>query len=567
MHHAQPTWWCVAEIIARVLLGIDAPRGVAPPCRTLRTRILAVEVPQAVQGQLAPSWCLVVDNDSLRAVSKTELQLVVGHLGPVEHGEVALRPLTVFIGRNNTGKTYVAQALYACRQAVRSVMPRHAEELSDDERAALEVFARERHDALVNGDIARQGLPAQLHDYVARALRSGLEDTGREVSLRLKATFGVDDLTRITSRGNGEGLRFEVKSSEAGGADICLFSSGGTTAPVGRILRELEIDWTEFDDFYPDFYPLSTLLSQETDRDELARLYSRLAWIMTQGCWHSFLENARLGGSTHYLPAGRSGLLNAWTDVVKLRIQLERERYGLPSFADPSLDGVALDFISSLADVLGPRRRFRPHSFFGSERPSEQDALKPAISLLKVLMEGTISPEPDGEIVPTLAYEQDGHSIAIRHASSMVADLAPLAIWVDRLLAPGDLLIVDEPESHLHPEAIRLMARVLVRLANCGVQVVCATHSSILLNEISNCVLRHETSTSTSDELTPTYTPDDFLAVNDLAIHRFLRDESTKMVTVERVEVDPQWGIPEDEFVKVAEDLTEESARLIGLLD
>ena len=28
--------WCVAEIIARVLLGIDAPRGVAPPCRTLR---------------------------------------------------------------------------------------------------------------------------------------------------------------------------------------------------------------------------------------------------------------------------------------------------------------------------------------------------------------------------------------------------------------------------------------------------------------------------------------------------------------------------------------------------
>ncbi len=498
-------------------------------------------------------------------MSKAELRLVVDNLGPVEHGEVSLRPLTVFIGRNNTGKTYVAQALYACRQAVRSIMPRPAEELGDDEGVALEAFARERHDALVNGGIARQGLPAQLHDYVARALRSGLEDAGREVSLRLKATFGVDDLTRITSWGNGEGLRFEVRSSEVGGADKCLFGSGGTTAPVGRVLRELEIDWTEFD----ELFPLPTLFDQEIGRDELASLYGHLAWIVTQGYWHSFLIDARLGGNTHYLPAGRSGLLNAWTDVVKLRIQLEKERYGLPSFADPSLDGVALDFIISLADVLGhgSRRRFRPYSFFGSERPSEQDALKPAILLLKVLMEGTISPESDGEIVPTLAYEQDGHSIAIRHASSMVADMAPLAIWVERLLAPGDLLIVDEPESHLHPEAIRLIARVLVRLANCGVQVVCATHSSILLNEISNCVLRHETSTSTSDELTPAYTPDDFLAVDDLAVHRFVRDEATKLVTVEQVEVDPQWGIPEDEFVKVAEDLTEESAHLIGLLD
>ncbi len=498
-------------------------------------------------------------------MSNAGLRLVVDHLGPVEHGEVELRPLTVFIGRNNTGKTYVAQALYACRQAVRSVMRRPAEEFSDEELTTLEAFTRERRDALVNGGATRQGLPVQLHEYVARALKDGLEDAGREVFLRLKATFGIDDLTRITSWGNGKGLRFEVKSSGIGGADVCLFGSGGTTAPVGSVLHNLEIDWTEFDDFFP---PL-TLFDQETGREEQKGLYSHLAWVITQSYWHSFLENALLGGRTHYLPAGRSGLLNAWTDVVKLRIQLEKERYGLPSFADPSLDGVALDFITSLADVLGhgSRRRFRPYGFLGPEHPSEQDALKPAIALLKVLMEGTISPESDSEIVPTLAYEQDGHSIAIRHASSMVADLAPLAIWVERLLAPGDLLIVDEPESHLHPEAIRLVARVLIRLANCGVQVVCATHSSIFINELSNCLLRHETSITTSDEMAPEYTSDDFLAIDDLAVHRFVRSEANKMVTVESVKVDPEWGIPENEFLKVAQDLSDESAHLIGQLD
>ncbi len=498
-------------------------------------------------------------------MSEKSLKLFMDHLGPVKHAEVTLRPLTVFIGRNNTGKTYVAQALYACRQAIQDVIPRPAKKLNSEEKTALKALALDHHDAQINGGSAEQEMPVQLHDYVAQTLQNGLQDAGRKVPDRLKATFGVDDLTRITSWNNGEGFRFEVKSSNKFNTDTCLFGSGGTTAPVSKVIPRLKANWGQLNQFLP---PLK-LFNQEMNSEESDNSYDRFAWFITQNYWDSFLENVSLGGNTHYLPAGRSGLLNAWTDVVKLRIQLEKERYGLSQFPGPSLDGVALDFISSLADVLGhsSRRQFRPYSFFDSDRRSRKNALKSAISLLKVLMEGSISTEPDGEIVPTLTYEQDGHSIAIRHASSMVADLAPLAIWVERLLGPGDLLIVDEPESHLHPEAIRLIARVLVRLANCGVQVVCATHSSILLNEISNCVLRHETSTLTSDEFMPAYTADDFLAASDLTVHRFIRDEATKIVTVKQIAVDPQWGIPEDEFVKVAEDLTKESAHLIGLLD
>lgn len=499
-------------------------------------------------------------------MTNADLRLVVDHLGPIEHGEIELRPLTIFIGRNNTGKTYAAQALYACRQAVGRVSPRPTEEFSDDQRAALDVFIRSLYDIPANGGTADKELPEVLQSFAANALHDGLEDTGREILDRLRATFGVDDLKRITSWENGEGLRLEITSRDIdGGNNVCLFGTGGTTAPVGKLARRLEIDWSRIDHMIP--YP--ALFDTEFDPDEKQFRYGQHAWLVTHEYWRSFLRDTRLGGTTHYLPAGRSGLLNAWTDVVKLRIQLDRERYGLPSFADPSLDGVALDFISSFADVLGARyrRRFGFFDTIGPDRPAEQGEFKSVLAMLKVLMEGTISAETDSEVVPTLAYEQDGHSIAIRHASSMVSDLAPLAIWVERLLAPGDLLIVDEPESHLHPEAIRLVARVLVRLANCGVQVVCATHSSVLLNEVSNCLLRQKTSTLTSDELTPTYAPDDLLAVEDLAVHHFVRHGTNKTATVERIDIDPQWGIPEDEFVKVAKDLSEESAYLIGLLD
>lgn len=50
----------------------------------------------------------------------TGLRLVVENLGPIEHADIDLRPLTVLIGKNNTGKTYLAQPLYATHKAADS---------------------------------------------------------------------------------------------------------------------------------------------------------------------------------------------------------------------------------------------------------------------------------------------------------------------------------------------------------------------------------------------------------------------------------------------------------------
>ena len=483
-------------------------------------------------------------------------RLVVDHLGPVVHAEVALRPLTILIGRNNTGKTYVAQALYACRQAVHSIPPPLPDPLGRDELEELPSLLTALRRRSADHGPATMALPDRIHDYVAKKLISGLRNAGADLDNRLQATFGVDDLAQIGSWSNSGGVRLELRQSQDHGLGTCLYGSAGTSLPVRQLLRSLKIDAAQTRIFAPP----PSLFEVEQGHQPNQEHFDSLLWALLNEYWAALLEHVDVGGNIHYLPAGRSGLLNAWTDVVKLRIQLERERLGLPSIGSPSLDGVALDFISSLAGVLGDRPRFRDRHFglVGVSVRNDPEAMGPAKSLLQELMEGTISAEGD-DIVPTLKYRQGDRAIAIRHASSMVADLAPLAIWIDRLIAPGDLLIVDEPESHLHPEAIRLVARVLIRLANSGVRVVCATHSSVLLHEISNCVLRD----ATAAEAERGYTDEDRLAVDNLAVHSFKRRASDGVTQVEQVAVDPQFGIPEDEFLKVAEDLTDDSARLL----
>jgi len=49
---------------------------------------------------------------------------------------------------------------------------------------------------------------------------------------------------------------------------------------------------------------------------------------------------------------------------------------------------------------------------------------------------------------------------------------------------PGDLVIVENPEVHLHPRAQQEIGALLARVANTGVQVIVETHSDHVLNGI-----------------------------------------------------------------------------------
>ncbi|HUA62535.1 MAG TPA: hypothetical protein VML19_27510, partial [Verrucomicrobiae bacterium] len=46
------------------------------------------------------------------------LTLDVKEFGPIAEGSVTLRPLTIFVGPNNTGKSYLAMLAYAMMRSL-----------------------------------------------------------------------------------------------------------------------------------------------------------------------------------------------------------------------------------------------------------------------------------------------------------------------------------------------------------------------------------------------------------------------------------------------------------------
>lgn len=110
-----------------------------------------------------------------------------------------------------------------------------------------------------------------------------------------------------------------------------------------------------------------------------------------------------------------------------------------------------------------------------------------------------------GEITPgiSLRMEEYGHSnrigLTVHQAGNMGADyftaqnvgfgisyVLPVVLALLNAKS-GELLILENPEAHLHPKGQRKMGELIARAAQGGVQIIVETHSDHVLNGIRLC--------------------------------------------------------------------------------
>ncbi len=92
-------------------------------------------------------------------------------------------------------------------------------------------------------------------------------------------------------------------------------------------------------------------------------------------------------------------------------------------------------------------------------------------------------------------------NIPLHLASSSARGLADLYFYLRHQARQGDLLIVDEPESHLDTQNQIFLARTLARFVNAGIKVLVTTHSDYLVKEINNLIMLGEIADKRNDAL------------------------------------------------------------------
>ncbi|MBM3302456.1 MAG: AAA family ATPase, partial [Deltaproteobacteria bacterium] len=151
--------------------------------------------------------------------------------------------------------------------------------------------------------------------------------------------------------------------------------------------------------------------------------------------------------------------------------------------------------------------------------------------------------------------------ISLYRASSAVSELAPLILYLKFYIRQGSVLIIEEPEAHLHPANIMTLARFLVRLRRHGVNLVLTTHSEYLLEQLGNFI-RLEKVAPDVRVSNYHYDRNDFLKADEVAVHMFKPDKKRGGFTIAALEVSPEEGISAEAFMEVHESLYDETVRL-----
>lgn len=450
------------------------------------------------------------------APNHPNIQITVENFGPIEKADVDLRPLTVFVGESNTGKTYLAALLYAL---YRTFMGFSRVPWLHDIILLLREINTETLESLEKLNTYGQSfrfsdLPQWLHADILRDL-SNPEPFRNE----LKRCFNLDSISELIrfTDSKDNALRISLKVSEEN-QPLWNFEMKGSGADIGiagsvnedMILRaENAISQEKL-----NFEDLATLLHVNGSREP----------------------------DFYYLPAPRGGIMETHGVILSslvesaTRVGLERSR------ENATLSGMVADFLKQIIN-------------YEEGRVSSDEVSGIAKFLEDQVLRGEIEVNRPAGGYPEFRYRPQNSERALRmnQSSSMVSELAPLVLFLRGIVQLGDTLIIEEPEAHLHPAAQTKVALTLAHLVRAGVRVIITTHSDWLLEQIGNLIREGEVMKLGKSKTEPTA----WLTKEEVGAWWFREGERVQEIPFKHIA-----GIEPEEYGEVAEELYNRSVDL-----
>ena len=491
-----------------------------------------------------------------------DVRIEVRNFGPVAAGDLDLRPLTVFVGPSNTGKTYLAILIYALHRVFggfpKFPLPRHF-----PYGTFLLPFAIDRRNLEVEKPISNKTLqrmveklstedrPFKLSD-LPKGLREAMESSfndpnafGAELTTELQRCFDIESVSEVIRRPQPRdaGISLKVSDRERELWQFGMSSSGKETTVNSRVR---------------DMVLLPGGGTAESVRR--SRRFERLRVLAERGRYAPYVLLQELpklvadpgkSRETFYLPAVRGGIMQSHR-VIASALVARSTRAGFEDIPQiPTFSGGVADFMQRL--ILFDQDET------GSERMAEMAAALERETLAGRIL--TIRSSTGG--YPEFVYraKETEQEIRLTRASSMVSELAPVVLFLRGVVSPGDTLIIEEPEAHLHPAAQTRMAMTLARLVRAGVRVVVTTHSDWLLREIANLIREGEIGKPAGEPADRDALPA-WLSPHEVGIWLFSREMDAAGSRIEEIPFDRVEGVEPRDYEEVAEALYNRSAEL-----
>ena len=427
-------------------------------------------------------------------------RLEVTNFGPVSKAELDLRPLTVFAGPSNAGKSCIAKLVYVLHAyfARHTVARTRTYGLSDFNRAARRMGALpgvvRRLEDFVLTPVEERVDSSALGEEVAALTRLALEvpDVGADTSGILLDVFGAESMDDLILREAGD-CRFTLSYESAGAAGSSeafqyAFEIAGDKLECVAVIPPDATLWLNKGRMFRRMGQGAGLLfGPAGDDDEFS--VSHIGLMLTL---LSLVQPGTVGSASRpawYLPAGRSGAIEAQAAILGSAI--DRMGDNGPRNRGP-VPGAMREFLRDMFVDL-PRRTTGSRVGESLARQFEQKILR-----------GSVQAEgPAKTASPVIAFRHVGwdRDLPLSQASSLTTQMIPLVLYLRHYATPGSTIIIEEPEAHMHPAMQVSFMKAIARIVAAGVRVLMTTHSEWILSALANIVRASELSDRRPDDL------------------------------------------------------------------
>lgn len=427
------------------------------------------------------------------------MRIQIKNLGNVEHGDLDIsKRLTVFCGPNNTGKTYVSYVIYSLLK----------NQYYYYDNAKIPNLAGVFVEDIVSFELIDKNLIA-FRKSKLQNVRSNLESLfgisdSDKLSLfkdlSLQYSFSDDEFLQkvvdyeLTFPVMWNGLSFSVHKAK--GEKRVTISKPAGVSVVSE--DSYFFSWQVVSSIYEMLvnYPFSKSCIFPVERNSIYTFNKELSIQRNELIeqMQALKDNKRLGVESVDRLLGRS------------------TRYPL-----------AIRDCLSVANDLNNLKK------------QKSEYLAFAEMLERKLLGGKISVTKEGEVefVP-----KKGQRLPIHLSASIVKTLSSLTFYLKHLAVRGDLIIIDEPEMNLHPDAQVMLARIFGQMVNNGLNILISTHSDYIIRELNNMITLGSIVDRQDMMKELGYTEDEVLSSSDVSVYLFKpKRANSKVVKLERVEV------------------------------
>jgi hypothetical protein len=383
------------------------------------------------------------------------VKLAVTQLGRITHADLEIKPLTIFIGKNNTNKTWTAYALYGILRSL-SWFKWGGFPSSLQNTAQCESL-----------DTAVKNIIDRSAERLVQLISAGPQSAGPgQPSL----TFDVTREDILKEANLGSIVRLSLSDGTLG--KVLAVSSDALAS--SRVDVELSAD---------DF--------------RSAGKNSSLTFVIDKQQSNITVQAAQPNG--HRLNVLVSASISDQLTVESIREQISPYVRWLAYaiYFDAMAFPAERKAISALISVLDPEEvrtllpvptnDFIQLMLHARRAPLADQTLQ---KLARLLEEKILNGRVDFQGPPeqrVLNYRSpSGHDLAINSVASLVRSLAGLDIYLRHHVR--EVIVIDEPEMNSHPEAQLQLIELFAMLVNHGVKLILTTHSPYLLDHLNNLV-------------------------------------------------------------------------------